>query len=375
MGTTYSISHWNLSIRATRKRMSGSSLSWKTQLTPECRRPSPNELKVECWTSHRTSGQPAETMDGCSQVGPDFNGVQALSYGHEPPKREGKELVVSEVTRQEEETYKISAVSQQHQGKWTTWKAVTTYDTLPSLRNLQQRYGSETNCHLCNTPNPSLQYILTGCKEAWNCYRWRHDRVLRKLAGIVEVHRLKANKTSRACSQQRIQFIRQRVGVQNTSQREWSILAPGSKWKMRVDLNWQLQLPHEITVTSLRPDIVLWSTSTRAMIMAELIYISSQSWLQRFHKIVPTAIPKDPQDHWVEAEEGTAVDPTAPAAVRHAEMPCKQRCLCFKLHPRISQTTSQNKPTQQPVSGGGCNTALFFLRVFTRRAPTKHKPS
>lgn len=37
---------------------------------------------------------------------------------------ERKTLVISEVRREEEEFYKIKAVSQSQQGKWTTWEAV-----------------------------------------------------------------------------------------------------------------------------------------------------------------------------------------------------------------------------------------------------------
>lgn len=39
---------------------------------------------------------------------------------------------------------------------------------------------------------------------------------------------------------------------------------------MRVDLDRQLQFPHDIAPTSLQPDIVLWSASARTVIMAEL---------------------------------------------------------------------------------------------------------
>ena len=38
---------------------------------------------------------------------------------------------------------------------------------------------------------------------------------------------------------------------------------------MRVDLNQQLMFPREIATTSLWPDVVLWSTTVRAVIMVE----------------------------------------------------------------------------------------------------------
>lgn len=104
-------------------------------------------------------------------------------------RKERKDLVISEVVNMEEECYKIIAVGQQNQGSWTMWVAVisramtqadvwrmpqarlsflirATYDTLPSPRNLHLWYGSEEICELCNSSNPSLQHILSGCKAA-----------------------------------------------------------------------------------------------------------------------------------------------------------------------------------------------------------------
>ena len=92
-------------------------------------------------------------------------------------------MVVAEMTRMEEERYKIKAVSQGRQGSWTTWEGVvnsnicwsdlwkipqarlsflicSTYDTLPCPQNLHQWFGSEECCSLCNAPNASLQHIL-----------------------------------------------------------------------------------------------------------------------------------------------------------------------------------------------------------------------
>lgn len=100
-------------------------------------------------------------------------------------KKDRKDLVISEVVKMEEECYKIRAVSQHQQGRWTTWEVVinravtwadmwkmpqtrlsflirATYDTLPSPRNLHLWYSSEETCQLCDSQNPSLQHILSG---------------------------------------------------------------------------------------------------------------------------------------------------------------------------------------------------------------------
>lgn len=111
--------------------------------------------------------------------------------------------LISEVVRMEEESYKIKAVGQRQQGRWTTWEAVikrsvtwtdmlripqarlsfmirATFDTLPSPQNINLWYGTEESCQLCGFQNPSLQHILSSCKSALtqSRYRWRHDRVL-----------------------------------------------------------------------------------------------------------------------------------------------------------------------------------------------------
>ncbi len=39
-------------------------------------------------------------------------------------KKERKVIVISEVLKMEKESYKIRTVSQQRQGRWTTWEAV-----------------------------------------------------------------------------------------------------------------------------------------------------------------------------------------------------------------------------------------------------------
>ncbi|XP_016140413.1 uncharacterized protein [Sinocyclocheilus grahami] len=187
-------------------------------------------------------------------------------------KAERKELVISEVVREEKEGYKIKDVSQCQQGRWTTWEAAidrivtwadlwrmpearlsflirATYDTLPSPQDL----------HLC-------------CKTALTQgrYGWRHDQVLWKLAEVIETRRLKASRARPVTSHGLIQFVRQGGEVLSSTTKEWSLLSPGGNWELRADIDHQLKFPQQITITSLRPDIVLWSTIIKTVIMVEL---------------------------------------------------------------------------------------------------------
>lgn len=47
-------------------------------------------------------------------------------------------------------------------------------------------------------------------------------------------------------------------------------ITPGGNWEPRADLDRKLRFPQQITVTSFQPDIVLWSTITKTVIMVEL---------------------------------------------------------------------------------------------------------
>ena len=50
---------------------------------------------------------------------------------------------------------------------------------------------------------------------------------------------------------------------------------------MRVDLGRQLKFPEEIAITSLRPDIVLWSQSTKQVALIEL----TVPWEERIEEV------------------------------------------------------------------------------------------
>ncbi|KAL7372628.1 hypothetical protein ABVT39_019614 [Epinephelus coioides] len=212
------------------------------------------------WDAAKAVNQAITHLKHLEVVGFQQQGRAGFSWGPTPKmwskasRKERKDLVISEVVKIEEESYKIKAVSQQQQGRWTTWEGVVnrtiswadmwrmpqarlsfmiraTYDTLPRPQNLLLWYGTEETCHLCSSSNPSLQHILSGCKAALTQgrFRWRHDRVLRKLAEILEARRLKANNASLLTSRQRIQFVQEGVKSHSSSTKQRSLLSPGGK--------------------------------------------------------------------------------------------------------------------------------------------------
>ena len=211
---------------------------------------------------------------------------------------ERRHMVVEEVRHQEEADRCAKAVSQAQQGRWMRWEGVerrkitwnemwnmesnrlsfiirATYDVLPSPTNLHLWYGEDPACLQCATP-ATLKHILVGCKTSLTQgrYTWRHNQVLKCLAAELENKRVTTNamplkaqdtfpqKTTfiRAGEKQRPRPSPPNSGPLNTAR----------DWEMRVDLSQRLIFPPEIAATNLRPDLVLWSKSSRRVFIVEL---------------------------------------------------------------------------------------------------------
>ena len=211
-------------------------------------------------------------------------------------RKERKDLVAAEMARMEQEELQVRAIAQGQQGRWTTWEGMTrrtvswadlwkipqarlsfliraTYDTLPCPRNLHQWLGTEQACTLCGTNNASLQHVLSGCRTALTQgrLRWRHDQILRKLAEIVETLRRNTGRGETAGAQHHIHFLRQGELPAGPRRRPPpKLLSQGAEWRLAVDVGRQLQFPQEICCTTLRPDMVLWTSVQKRALLVEL---------------------------------------------------------------------------------------------------------
>ena len=122
-----------------------------------------------------------------------------------------------------------------------------------------------------------MEHILSSCKTALTQRRfaWRHDTVLRKLAHHLELKWVHANKSeTKAVRKEGFKFVKagQKVSKTNeTKQREHSVglLNRAQDWELRVDLDKRLVFPCEIE-TRLRPDMVMFSTAKKLLVMIEL---------------------------------------------------------------------------------------------------------
>ena len=199
-------------------------------------------------------------------------------------------MVLSEVRKVEEDNRRAKSVELGQQGAWTRWNLPerkltwsdiwkmeplrirfllrSVYDVLPSPTNLS-RWGliDDPRCKLCGEKG-TMAHILSGCKTALQQgrYRWRHDKVLQVLADILDKE-IKKPRGPKHRSHH-ITFVRQGEKARSPSHRTSSIL-DGTRWQMKVDLNSKLVFP-EIVQTNLRPDIVIWSSEQKSIVVIEL---------------------------------------------------------------------------------------------------------
>ena len=145
------------------------------------------------------------------------------------------------------------------------------YDILPSPSNLQIWGKSETpGCQLCSRRG-SLQHILSSCPKALGDgrYRWRHDLVLRAIASEV-TGAISESKYQPRRKIDRIIFVKKGARAEKQNKVRSSMLSSADDWQLVVDLETQLRFPRHIAETSLRPDLVLYSDSTKQCIIWEL---------------------------------------------------------------------------------------------------------
>ena len=159
-----------------------------------------------------------------------------------------------------------------------------TTDTAPSATNLR-RWGVaniDPACCLCGKPATS-RHVLNACAVALQQgrYTWRHDSVLSVICHhLHKFWELPATQravevTMASRSNRFIRFVPAgtTLPLQSHQRRPLSsqtLLLQANDWEFLFDLDEQLQFPPEVAVTSLRPDVVILSRSTKTVIMLEL---------------------------------------------------------------------------------------------------------
>ena len=195
-------------------------------------------------------------------------------------------MINQERRRKVEQDRVARAVQQSQQGKWTPWEDImqrsltwsdmwkmsplrlafairSFYDQLPSKDNLQ-KWGlvEDTKCGLSN-----CTYALANGR-----YTWRHNQVLREVCEAAKAAVSKANSRTIA-NQRKVYFLREgfahlcRKRCQ-TPRRD--ILAEANDWTVAADLEGMRHYPQVLIESGKKPDLVLVSSSTDAIILVEL---------------------------------------------------------------------------------------------------------
>ena len=225
-----------------------------------------------------------------------------------------RQELVKKVVAESEEEYLTRAVQLGVQGRWTAWKDLNqrviswrslvygtprlirfcigaTFDTLASPANLK-RWGLETSdeCYLCHKQKCTVKHVLSGCQVALGQgrYRYRHDSVLRvishHLAGFVSSINRRGKKV---CKVRPVKFVAEGTPPPTKVRQEQEpvgLLTTADDWVFLADLDKRLVFPPNIVVTSLRPDIVIFSNRSSTVIMVELTCPSEEN-VERQHEI------------------------------------------------------------------------------------------
>ena len=253
------------------------------------------------------------------RMGIEYAGGEEGKLRSDRTRRQSHADVVAE---QAEEAYYVKAVMSSLQGTWTMWKSFTqrslswrslvygdtklfrfcigaTFNTLASPSNLVRwKIDLGAGCALCGGKG-TIPHILSGCKQALagGRYRYRHDNVLRVICHHISgfINNLPSTSASRPralvrrleshCSVPQdllpVDFVREgavSTGRWSSTHGRLGLLLQGKGWKFMSDLGNRLVFPPHIVVTSLRPDIVIYSDGAKTVIMIELTCPSEENF-------------------------------------------------------------------------------------------------
>ena len=147
------------------------------------------------------------------------------------------------------------------------------YDTLLSQSNLYRWVITpEAVCFLGSKQVFTLAHILRACRVALQQGRFtfRHDAVLWFLVSSIKsfltLHQVSKTKFSY------IKFVKAGSRLPKTSKKNnCGLLHTAPDWDLLSDLEFALVIPPTIAIWQLRPDIHLYSTSTKTVKVLELI--------------------------------------------------------------------------------------------------------
>jgi Reverse transcriptase (RNA-dependent DNA polymerase) len=233
---------------------------------------------------------------------------QGLGFGNfnpNPAPSERRKLVTSKTAVFHEETRLAHSISLKQQSVWLQWAETThpfdfswknliwgnvspavlkfvlaasvNWVRTPDLMHLWG-YKSSEYCCLCGAQKCTLHHILAGCTFALKDKRftWRHDSILSLINQALIEHVESINQKQPAtCPAPLINFVKAgsttKQSKTSKKQNENHLLCHANDWKLLVDLpDFNYVFPPEIFNTAERPDILLWSSKLKKVLMIEL---------------------------------------------------------------------------------------------------------
>ena len=235
-----------------------------------------------------------QELVGVPNKGKEGLGMRKRQYYSTSSTKLKRDMIVKTVREKEEESRVVKMTGFPNQGANLRWEVPqrqlkhidivrasddrlkfllkSVYDVLPTPANKNRWFKSEEKCLLCGLDG-TLAHILSGCKVALcqGRYKWRHDRVLKELAGAVQAKVAEnANKTESRIT--RIHFVKegQQNSMVNREEEHFNHLSAAKDWKVTVDVGASLKIPTEICNTNLRPDLIIVSRQTKQIGIVEL---------------------------------------------------------------------------------------------------------
>ena len=253
-------------------------------------------------------------ITGIANQGKEGLGMRKRQYYSTSSKKVRRDMVVQTVRDKEEEKRMINMTGLSQQGvnlKWevpqrhlTHAKIINTpeaslsflvkavYDLLPTPANKSKWFSKEETCMLCGG-HGTLSHLLSGCRVALSQgrYKWRHDKVLREISSSIE-KKLLENSSAAEPTKRIINFVKEGEKNHPNKNEVDCYFSSAKDWKMSVDLENSLQVPKEVTLTNLRPDITIISRKTKQFGIVELtvpnedrIELSGELKRQKYEKI------------------------------------------------------------------------------------------
>jgi hypothetical protein len=155
-----------------------------------------------------------------------------------------------------------------------------TINSLPTPDMLTLMGISESGiCGLCGAPQCTLFHILVGCEKSLidKRYTWRHDSVLATLLQLLVPVLIRHNESSPSSARPTpIAFVTagKKSEVKTAGRNRPSaknLLKLANDWQLLIDFDCcRMVFPVLIVATSERPDVVVWSSSTKTVILGEL---------------------------------------------------------------------------------------------------------